>query len=108
METEKLEALCHENDLLFTINKEISMLKETFPKEIMSEAKKQTLKLESIDRSLQLLCNAQNDSKLEEEKEIKWKYAASVINKCFFWFSSIYFIITFSVFILSVKNFYLL
>ena len=43
---------------------------------------------------------------VELTKEVKWKMAATVVDRFFFYFSLIYFIITLGIFLLSIKNFY--
>ena len=43
---------------------------------------------------------------MELTKEVKWKMAATVVDRFFFYFSLIYFIITLGIFLLSIKNFY--
>ena len=44
--------------------------------------------------------------RIREMKELKFKFAALVMDRFFFWLSIIYFIITFSVLVLSIPNFY--
>ena len=50
--------------------------------------------------------NVINERAVEEVKEIKWKYAANVMDKLFFYITIIYTIITFIPIILSTKNLY--
>ena len=42
----------------------------------------------------------------EEAKEIKWKYAAIVFDRLFFYMSLVYTFITFITFVMTVKNLY--
>ena len=42
----------------------------------------------------------------ELTKAVKWRMAATVVDRFFFYFSLIYFIITLGIFLLSIKNFY--
>lgn len=62
--------------------------------------------LKNMDSMLKTMLKQKNRKKSEENKELKWVYAAKVIDKLFFYLSIIYFIITFSLFVLSIKNFY--
>ncbi len=60
-------------------------------------------------QSTKILSNIENILKTmytETENEIKFKLAAIVLNRFFFILSIIYIIVTFSVFVLSVSNFY--
>ena len=44
--------------------------------------------------------------RLREEKDLKFKFAAKVVDRFFFWLSIIYFIITFTALVLAIPNFY--
>ena len=44
--------------------------------------------------------------RIREEKELKYKFAAKVIDRFFFYLSIIYFIATFTALVLAIPNFY--
>ena len=44
--------------------------------------------------------------RIREEKELKFKFAARVFDRLFFYLSIIYFIITFTALVLALPNFY--
>ena len=60
----------------------------------------------NIEKSVSNIWNEINERAREETKEIKWKFAAIVMDRLFFWLSIIYFLITFIPIILSIKNLY--
>ena len=62
--------------------------------------------VQHIDEILAENQNERNEDKLREEKELKFKLAATVIDRLFFFMSLTYFIVSFSCLILSIQNFY--
>ena len=44
--------------------------------------------------------------RMREDKELKFKFAALVMDRFFFWLSIIYFVATFIALVLSIPNFY--
>ena len=59
-----------------------------------------------IRKTLSKLYNRFEIEEIEEEKEIKWKYAALVMDRCFLILTALYFVITFCAIVMSVPNFY--
>ena len=62
--------------------------------------------LENIKKTLNNIWHEMDQKQLEQERELKWKYAAIVLDRFFFVLTTIYFIITFSSFVLTINNFY--
>ena len=62
--------------------------------------------LGNIEKTLSNIWNEMNERQIEEVKEIKWKYAAAVMDRLFLLLTIFYFIFTFCPFVLSIKNFY--
>ena len=62
--------------------------------------------LENIEKTLNNIWHEMDQKQLEQERELKWKYAAIVLDRFFFVLTTIYFIITFSSFVLTINNFY--
>ena len=60
----------------------------------------------SINKKLKLIWNEMKERIDENNKEIKWKYAAIVIDRLFFYLSLIYSIVTFILIILTIPNLY--
>ena len=50
--------------------------------------------------------NERHEDKLREEKELKFKLAATVMDRLFFFLAIFYFIVTFSSILLAIPNFY--
>ena len=46
------------------------------------------------------------ENEIEKEKELKWKYAAAVMDKIFFYLMIIFMCVTFVSIIMSIPNFY--
>ena len=44
--------------------------------------------------------------RIREDKELKFKFAARVVDRLFFYLSIIYFIVTFTTLVLAIPNFY--
>ena len=63
-------------------------------------------RLGNIEKTLSNIWNEMNERQIEEVKEIKWKYAATVMDRLFLYLTIIYFVLTFCPFVLSIKNFY--
>ena len=63
-------------------------------------------RLGNIEKTLINIWNDMNEKQIEEVKEIKWKYAAIVMDRLFLLLTIFYFIFTFCPFVLSIKNFY--
>ncbi len=63
-------------------------------------------RLGNIEKTLINIWNDMNEKQIEEVKEIKWKYAAIVMDRLFLYLTTIYFVLTFCPFVLSIKNFY--
>ena len=63
-------------------------------------------KLESMDKCLQQLTANTNEIKENEDMELKWKFAALVMDRFFFYVTFIYFIVTFIALVMSSPNFY--
>ncbi len=63
-------------------------------------------RLKNIETMLDKIINKQNEKRIEDVKSLKWKYAAIVIDRLFFFLSLIYFVLTFLPIILTAKNFY--
>ncbi len=70
------------------------------------ETKKLMMEIEQIKFALTKLLEDQIDNKKIEEKELKWKYAAIIFDRLFLLLSIIYFILSFSIIVLSISNFY--
>lgn len=62
--------------------------------------------LKSIDKTLKNMWNVINEKQTEEEREIKWKYAAIVFDRLFLYIVFLYFLLTFGSLILSIPNLY--
>ena len=62
--------------------------------------------VQNIDEILGENQNERNEDKLREEKGLKFKLAATVIDRLFFFMSLSYFVVSFSCLILSIQNFY--
>ena len=63
-------------------------------------------RLLSIDQNLQNIWNEMQARAEDENKEIKWKYAAIVMDRLFFYLTLIYSLITFCSTVLSIPNLY--
>ena len=63
-------------------------------------------RLFNIDRNLANIWNEMKERAVEETKEIKWKYAAIVLDRLFFFVTLLYSIITFCSTVLSIPNLY--
>lgn len=59
-----------------------------------------------MQKSLNEIWNEINNKKQEEKIELKWKYAALVMDRFFFIISIVYFLVTFISIVLTVKNLY--
>ena len=64
-------------------------------------------KLERMDKCLQQLMGNTNEIKENEDMELKWKFAALVMDRSFFYATLIYFIVTFIALVMSSPNFYM-
>ena len=64
-------------------------------------------KLENIEKCLVQLMGNTNEIKENEDTELKWKFAALVMDRSFFYLTLIYFIITFIALVMSSTNFYM-
>jgi hypothetical protein len=60
----------------------------------------------SINKKLKLIWCEMKERIDENNKEIKWKYAAIVIDRLFFYLSLIYSTVTFILIILTIPNLY--
>ena len=56
-------------------------------------------RLTSIEATLNGLCHEQNQKKRDEHLETKFKYAALIIDRFFFYLSLVYFLLTFVSFV---------
>ena len=62
--------------------------------------------IKTIQEDLSAMWAEMNERNKEEEKEIKWKYAAIVFDRLFFYLSLFYTLITFIIFVMTIRNFY--
>ena len=77
--------------------------------ESLSESKQNNIdskQLKKIKESFDFICKEINQTKDMELRELKWKYAALVMDRLFLIISIIYFSIVFISVILSMKNLY--
>jgi hypothetical protein len=72
-----------------------------------TESKKKMVEiLRNIQNYLDLIWNVVNEDKIKENIRYKWHHAALVMDRLFLFVSFIYFVTSFSLIILSNKNFY--
>lgn len=72
-----------------------------------SEAERKFIShLRNIEKQVNSLCNISQENQNSENMKIKWNFAAKVMDRLFLIISLIYFALTFSLLILSNKNFY--
>ncbi len=64
--------------------------------------------LKNIDKKLGILIDSKEENDFLKTRSLKFKYAALILDRFFFWLSVFYFIITFSSLVLSIPNFYML
>ena len=62
--------------------------------------------LKEIESKLVSIYYIVREKHLKEEKELKWKYAANLMDRLFLFMSIFYFLATFGSVILSIQNFY--
>ena len=62
--------------------------------------------LKEIEIKLTSIYDYIKEKNLNEEKELKWKFATNVMDRLFLFISIFYFLATFSSVILSIQNFY--
>lgn len=62
--------------------------------------------IKTIQQDLSSMWKEMSERNSEEAKEIKWKYAAIVFDRLFFYMSLVYTFITFITFVMTVKNLY--
>ena len=62
--------------------------------------------LQSIHKILKDFKRERHTDQLEQAKELKYRFAAIVMDEFFFYLSIVYFIITFCSIVLAVPNFY--
>ena len=62
--------------------------------------------LKEIEIKLTSIYDHIKEINLNEEKELKWKFATNVMDRLFLFISIFYFLATFSSVILSIQNFY--
>ncbi len=85
-------------DKLDLISSSLDKKQSSKPDQLMSE-------ILMIHKKLNNVLETTNEYKDIENKEIKWKYAALLFDRLFFFISVIYFIITFSTIILTMPIF---
>ncbi len=72
-----------------------------------TESKKKMVEiLRNIQKYVNLIWDKVNEDKIKENIKYKWHHAALVMDRLFFFISFIYFVTSFSLIILSNKNFY--
>ena len=62
--------------------------------------------VQSIENLLNDEFGEDDIERMREDKELKFKFAALVVDRFFFWLSVIYFVVTFIALVLSIPNFY--
>jgi hypothetical protein len=62
--------------------------------------------LKEIEIKIASIYDYVKEKNLNEEKELKWKYATNVMDRLFLFISIFYFLATFSSIILPIQNFY--
>ena len=59
-----------------------------------------------IQKTLGKMYGRFESDEIQEEKEIKWKYAALVMDRFFLILTILYFVVTFCAIVMSIPNFY--
>jgi len=90
-----------------TISSEFFYGFDAFKNKKESEAERKIIAyLRNIEKQVNSFCNISEENEAHENMSIKWYFAAKVMDRLFLIVSLIYFVFTFSVLILSKKNFY--
>ena len=74
--------------------------------EVVKKEETFTKHIQNIEEILKENQTERQEDNLREEKELKFKLAAAVIDRLFFFLAIIYFLIAFSSLIMSIPNFY--
>ncbi len=94
----------NENKLIAKTKEMKSFLNE---KSFKNDYQRKKLKiLYSIESHLKVLANSKKEEENIEDSRKKFIFAAMVLDRLFFWLSILYFILTFSILVLSTENFY--
>lgn len=88
-------------------NSEIFYDFDIFKSKIGSEVDRKIISsLKNIEKQVDNLVNIIYNDKIDESKQIKWNFAAKVMDRLFLYISTAYFIITFTSLVLNNRNFY--
>lgn len=83
-----------------------SVVDELFNLRLEETSDKSIKVLMKIERILLKMYQDHEERKVLDEMEVKWKYAAIVMDRLFLFLTLIYFVITFISFVMPFKNFY--